>query len=181
MRPQTGCKPVSSGSVPARSLTRAGPCVSYVGHHQSMNEKISFFLIAMSSLFHHDLRDGCLKRWMASFVLRNNLPLSFFYGNCPLSTGPCFGTLAACCTSFLSARLSPICRTRFCSFDCFSVIRIPQVPMILTAINCRTGPITVPSGITPRTVDPSSCPSREYSLQASVNPPKPSSLSACVL
>ena len=46
--------------------------------------------------------------------------------------------------------------------------------------NCWTGPI-VPSGRTPRTVDPSSCGGREHDLQARVTPPKPSSMSGCVL
>ena len=46
--------------------------------------------------------------------------------------------------------------------------------------NCWTAPI-VPSGRTPRTVDPSSGGGREHDLQASVTPPKPSSMSGCVL
>ena len=39
-------------------------------------------------------------------------------------------------------------------------------------INCKNGPITVPSGITPRTVDHFSCRRRKHSLQASVKSPK---------
>ena len=58
-------------------------------------------------------------------------------------------------------------------------IPIPQVPMILKIMNCWTRSITVPSGITPTTVDPFSFRSPECSQQASVTPS--SSMSGCVL
>ena len=96
---------------------------------------IPFFLIAMSSQFRHELRDGCLKRWILSFIFRNSLPIPLFHWNCDLSGAHSLGTLTACGMSFLNARVPPILRTNVGKFDCFFRNQFFAVIMVIRLWN----------------------------------------------